>query len=138
MIFPNTRKDDYYNQEFLNKNDKEVITGYDYAVEAALNLFDNLNAYQEELNDMLEEDDNPIFKVLNFYAIIEEKSNTIQNIVRDWLENGRDDLITSMIDNMDENEYETNRNKYFAEHPDSDFYDTRNFSEVCKHARENE
>lgn len=92
---PDCRTDPAYNEKFLNDKDKEFIRGYDYAVDCILNLFTNLEVFPdfEELLD-------------DHKAIIKEgKTMIAQESVGQWAEMDRDELITSMINSMDEIEY---------------------------------
>ena len=42
MMFPECRNDNYYNEDFLTKTDKEFVRGFDWATEMAVdNFFDN-------------------------------------------------------------------------------------------------
>ena len=96
---PDCRSDEYYNERFLSDDDKTFVKGFDWAVNTILTILDNTEVY-EELDDLL--DDNK--------AIIKEgKAQIVRESIQDWAEAGRNELITSMIDSMDEDEYEENK-----------------------------
>ena len=96
---PDCRTDDFYNEKYLNEKDKEFLKGYDYAVEQALNLLNNADVYPD-FDDLL----NPNKSLVNT-----DKKEIVKNALDQWLEMERDELITSMIDYMDDDEYEANR-----------------------------
>jgi len=96
MLVPNCRTDESYNEKYLNAEDARFLKGYDWAVENALNLLNNTSAY-EELEQLLD----PNKAIVNL-----DKEDIVRSALADWLEGERDMLITSMIDHMDEKEYE--------------------------------
>ena len=102
---PDTRTDENYNEKYLNAQDKEFVKGYDYAVEQALNLLNNTDVY-DELDDLLD---------TNKALVNVDKCEIVENALKDWLEGERDMLITSMIDNMDDTEYEAIKARVDAE-----------------------
>lgn len=120
---------------FLDKQDKEFIKGYDYAVEVIANMIRyNLDTYEQELNDVLEEGfkaelDEVYSTRDDLYEIIEENKEIIANVIEVAAESERDMMITSMIDNMDDDEYEKNRQKVLKENNGKkEYYDTEYFS----------
>lgn len=153
MMMPDCRKDDYYNEDFLTKDDKEFVRGFDWCLEMAVdNFFDNLDIYFG--------DDEHLMRVLNEklpeHMQSEEeiewtfgsKENTIRKIetykellrskLIDYVESNRDELITSMIENMDEDVYEAVRNRVLKDHEKSpaadkkEYYDSRKFAVTGK------
>ena len=115
---PNCREDEHYNQKYLNTKDKEFIKGFDWAVEQVFdNFFNNLDMLdsdyleiilKQEIPENMQEEYTMIF---SFPDVTEENRQvkTYEDYIRfkilDWLESGRDELITSMVDGMDEKEY---------------------------------
>ncbi len=105
-----------YRQEYLNEEDDAFRRGYDYAVETVLNYFNNLDAFSDafleaELNldrvdtdavvsDCLTEDE---VKNLSRDTLI---LGTVHDTLADWLEMERNQFIVSLIDGMDDKEYE--------------------------------
>lgn len=146
MIFPNCREDAYYNEDFLNERDKEFIKGFDWATEMACDNFFN-NHYNDidsdENSDYL---DRTLTKIVPEYMQGEyemqftfgDRESETRTIVTyadyvcfkilEWIEQQRDELITSMIDNMNEDEYKTLREKALKEHPNKKYCDTRSYS----------
>lgn len=133
-MFPDCRNDDFYNVDFLNNDDKEFIKGMDYALEAVKNLIDNnLETYEAELNEVLEdgyepEEDEIFSKRQDLYEVLEENKEIISNIIEHWHESERDMMITSMIDNMDDDEYKKNREEAINKHITDKYYDSRKFA----------
>lgn len=93
---PDCREGEYYNQKYLNEKDKQFVAGFDWAVERISELFrGNINVFPE-LEELLDD---------NTAVIRENKEETVKNAVEEWAEMERDELITSMIDGMSEEEY---------------------------------
>ena len=116
MIFPNCREDIDYNQAYLDNADKEYLKGMDFQADQALNFFNNMDAYEDEFD--IEGEDINLINFLNNHSKILDK---LKECIDDWLETQRDEMITSMIDNMDEEEYKKNKEKNKSDK----FYDTR-------------
>ena len=93
---PDCRTDEAYNEKYLNNTDKEYVNGFDYAVEQVLNLIDNNLDVYPDLETILDR---------NKAIVNVDKVQIAHDAIEDWLEGERDMLITSMIDNMDEDEY---------------------------------
>lgn len=103
---PDCRTNEHYNQKYLNKMDKEFVAGYDWAVEQIVNMIENnVNVYPE-LED-----------ILDFHKAVAcvDKIKILKEAVEDWAEAERDNLITSMIDNMDDDEYQSIKKKVDSE-----------------------
>lgn len=77
-----------YNEEELNKQNKEFLAGYDWAVAEIKNMFDNLNVYPE-VEDLLAD---------NRAVITSGKVEMVTDAIGDWAEMQRNELIISMID----------------------------------------
>ena len=89
---PNCRTHEFYNEKYLVGDDFEFVRGYDWAVSEILNLFANLDVYFET---------DEIRGIPN--------AEKFKDAIEDWAEMGRNELITSMIDNMDEDEYDATK-----------------------------
>lgn len=94
---PDCRTNEFYNEKYLVGDNLEFVKGYDWAVSEILNLFANLEVYFET---------NEIQGIPN--------AEKFKDAIEDWAEMGRDELITSMIDDMDEDEYEAIKTKVDA------------------------
>ena len=105
MHIPDCRSDEAYNEKYLNDRDARFISGYDFAVEAVANIFNNLNVYPD-FEDLLTD---------NKAIIIDGKADVAKEAIDDWLESERDMLITSMIDNMDDDEYDAIKSRVDGE-----------------------
>ena len=102
---PDCRTDENYNEKYLNDKNKMFLAGYDWAVAEIKNMFSNLSVYPDV--EMLLDDDIAMVK--------EGKAQAVEEAVDDWAEMSRNELITSMIDGMEEAEYEAIKAKVDAE-----------------------
>lgn len=93
---PDCRTNEFYNEKYLVGDNLEFVKGYDWAVQEILNLFANVEVYPE-LEELLDD---------NRAVIREGKIDLIIKSITDWTEAQRNELITSMIDDIDEDEYE--------------------------------
>lgn len=97
---PDCREDENYNEKYLNETDKEYIRGYDYAVEEVLEtFFSNIDVYDLRVDG---EDIDLGLILENHESIL----NKLKEAMHEHFESSRDEMITSMIDNMDDKEYE--------------------------------
>jgi hypothetical protein len=124
---PNCREDENYNGKYLNETDKEFLRGFDWAVEQAVdNFFDNnfeidfgedddylthvltqkLPEGQKKEYDM--EDSFTESGEIEYHTVkVETYADLLRMKILEWCESGRNELIVSMIENMDEKEYES-------------------------------
>lgn len=101
-MIPDCRSDEYYNEKYLVDNDKMFVQGFDWAVSQIVNLFEgNLEVYPD-LKELLD-DKKAVIK--------DDKVKIAIEAIQDWAEMERDELITSMIDGMDEGEYQKIKEK---------------------------
>lgn len=98
---PDCRTDENYNEKYLNDKDKEFVAGFDWATEQMQNLYHNLDTYERDMN--ITGEDMNIIRYLKNHKDTREK---FFECLADWIEMARDEMITSMIDNMDDEEYE--------------------------------
>lgn len=149
MMFPDCRTDDAYNEDFLTNTDKQFVRGMDWCTEMAIdNFFDNhFNGeppieedgelsilLDKEIPDYLKDKYTMDFSFGDRQSE-EREINTYADLLRykllTWIESERDELITSMLDNMDEDIYEALRNKVLKENKEKDqpkeYYDSRKF-----------
>ena len=147
MLFPNCRDDHYYNQDFLDGTDAQFLKGFDWAIEMTVdNFFDNnMFGLQDEdgylahtLNDKIPEPIQIKYAIesankFNPWFEEERKVITYADLIRikllEWVEMHRNELITSMIDNMDDEIYTALRNKTLKDNDKKEnpkqYYDTR-------------
>ena len=108
---PDCRTDENYNFDALNEKDQEYVRGYDWAVACAVdNFFDNLEVYFDDdsyvshfLDEKLPESMRESYTVFDFTGESSDREiDTYGDLIRmnllNWVENHRDELITSMID----------------------------------------
>ena len=91
---PDVRTDENYNEKFLNEEDKMFLAGYDWAVEQATNMCNNLEVYPELLEIM--EDNKAVIK--------EGKADILKDALSHWLEADRNELVVSMLDAYEDEE----------------------------------
>lgn len=89
---PDCRSDEYYNQKYLSHDNAICLIERDLTASDAGGFFDNLDIYPE-LNNLLADD----------------QWRIVKDCLMDYLEMQRDNVVTSMIDSMDESEYEQNK-----------------------------
>ena len=123
-FIPNCREDEYYNQKYLTGEDKEFIRGYDWCTEMVVdNFFDNFfdvdndfirHYLSQKVPDYLKKEYDMIFSFHPYAENGEEhretrKIETYEDILRykmlEWIERRRDEMITSMIDDMCDEEF---------------------------------
>lgn len=97
--FPDCRTDEYYNEKYLNEKDKEFVNGFDWCVEQVVCAFENIDEYT--LRDEIDVRPSDIVKV----------AEAMKPWFERWLESDRNELITSMLDDMSEEEYEQIKSK---------------------------
>ncbi len=125
MLFPDTRLDENYNEDFLNDKDKEFIKGYDCALQSIKNLFENLDTYEDELRD--DED------IINLPAVLTKYNERIIKVIESEHESERDELITSALDAYSEEDYERYKaygialNEQRPQAEQKHYHDTRSF-----------
>ena len=147
MLFPDCRNDDYYNSDFLDRTNHEFVRGYDWATEAVDNLFDNLESLadgsdhierflDEKLPESMQDEYDMNFAFDEEHPTEHREVKTYGDFLRmkmlEWLESERNELIVSMIDNMDDEIYSAVRNKILKDNISSDkpkeYYDTRKYA----------
>lgn len=103
--FPDCRKDEDYNVNILSEKDRNFVYGFDYFMEMLPHIFEDLEsfAYVDDLN---------ISAFLLKIAASEKKKKALQDIIKDFYECERNELITSMIDAMDPDIYEANKKEW--------------------------
>ena len=142
MLFPNCREDAYYNQDFLDETDKKFLRGFDWAAEMACdNFFDNHYIDYDGNSDYLEitlAQPAPKYMQEEYemqfaFGDREDEKRTVETYadyirfqILEWIEVERNQLITSMIDSMDNNDYKENRHKAISENQNK-YYDTRKY-----------
>lgn len=145
MLFSDCRNDDYYNADFLTESDTQFVGGFDWTVETVDHLFDNLDCmedgsepiqelFETELPDDLKSEYTIDFTFQNPPSeerTVETYGDFFRMQLLAWLEAARNELITSMVDDMDEDLYKAVRNKVLrdnalSEHP-KEYYDTRKY-----------
>lgn len=129
---PNCRDDEYYNEKYLNEADSEYINGYDSSIDDNIdNFFTNLMNWEDDIKEALFPDPEDEEKVneavkMNFETIwnddmyysdyqIEDLEAMspytrlflfLKEKMLEWAEGNRNEMITSMLENMDESEYD--------------------------------
>lgn len=102
MKMPNCRTDECYNQKYLEESDRAWIYGYDYAVEQIISMIQWNTEIYPELDEILD--------YRKAVALVDKKGILCDSI-KDWAEMQRNELITSIIDNMNDEEYDAIKEK---------------------------
>lgn len=110
-----------YWQGYLKKEDADLIRGYDWATDIAVNsFFDNIDNFSDELEDLNFDEDKVDINVLHSHkdydAISYEEEQGLSKETRlliiirhelaQWMEANRDEFIVSRIDGYDLDEHE--------------------------------
>lgn len=120
---PNCREDENYNQKYLTGDDKEFVRGYDWCTEKVVdNFFDNFDSVDSDYLATYLEREVPDYMQVEYQmedsfphpgyeaGLESRRVKTYLDYIRYklllWVENSRDELITSMIDSMSDEEYE--------------------------------
>lgn len=128
-----TEKPNPYYEGLLSEADKNELFGYDFCKEQAENAFFNLDLYIEALSEIGFYLDKVDFSMLNkFYHSVESyeqcatdemtiETKTLMILLECMaitLESERDMLVTSMIDEMDDEEYKKNYKAVWGKEPE--------------------
>ena len=144
MIIPDCRNDIHYNEDFLSKDDKQYIAGFDWCTDTIGSAIADIKTggfftLEEEFEDDSEtlasvlEKELPVDVKKKLSENYEEEFETYADVLKyellQYIELERDELITSMIDGMPEDEYEKNRKEALIRNEESEnpkeYYDTR-------------
>ena len=126
---PNGRTDDAYNEKYLNAKDKEFLKGFDWCAEQAVdNFFDNNYERDDEgyIEHILAQELPESMKETYTMELAwgdesseERETKTYADYLRmrilEWIEMERNELIVSMIDSMNDEEYDSIKEKADAE-----------------------
>ena len=120
MLIPDCRRDEIYNEDFLNKDDTGFVKGFDWCAEHAADAaFNNLSCIFDEdsggkLAEVLAAEAPEHLRTKYDWERLDGTAEArevrtygdyLRYVLADWIERQRDELITSMIDGMDEGEY---------------------------------
>lgn len=115
MLIPDCRQDEYYNYDFLCDADKEHVDGFDLCIEVMRNALQNAEDMDFEGLDVRPSDISAVA------AAIGENLDRI-------CEAERDELITGLIDDMDDDEFKRLRAEAIAANGKDNYFDTRHFA----------
>ncbi len=139
---PFTKKEDEpnpYYQEYLNKDDDTFLDGFDWAEDDVDGFFGNLEIFVDDLDEDIVFDPEKLDEILLTKDDISEEERKaasketrfmlwLKDSLFQWLEMSRDELVTEMIDSMDDKEYAENFKKVWGKEPEE--YDPEEESEV--------
>ena len=143
MLIPDCRNDIHYNEDFLNKDDKEYVAGFDCCTDAIETSIAAIETATFIFDEVFEDDSETLAAVLEKELPVEVKKRLSDEYATkcetyadmllcelfQYIEMERDELITSMIDGMQEDEYEKNRKEALKRNEESEnpkeYYDTR-------------
>lgn len=120
MYYHDCRTDEYYNEKYLDKESKQELRGYDWCAEFVVdNFFDNLEScldsdiIEKLLNKKIPKECRETYEFTSSCGggyTVKRKTKRLKDWIRskllDYMESERDALIISILDNMDEDEYE--------------------------------
>ena len=116
---PDCRRDEYYNQKFLSGDKKAFADGFDWCAENAVDSFFN-NNYDDDTGEFLTHiltqkvpeclrEEYTMEYTFGDRPDEERTVETYADLIRfellRWIETERNELITSMIDSMSDEEY---------------------------------
>ena len=105
-------KENGYWQGYLDEDNAVFVAGFDFAVKtSADNFFDNIDYLANYDDDAIISVDDINLSLSEFF---EKHPNTLEAIRRallDWLEMSRDELVVSVIDGMEQEEYDRIKGK---------------------------
>ena len=143
MLFPDVRNDDWYNEDFLDGASKKEVLGFDWATFAVDNLFENIEqitdesdylekVFSEELPKSLQDEyDMERHDGEDEHREVKTYADFIRMKILSWLENERNEIVVSLIENMDESVYKALREKVLKDNEKSEnpkeYYDSRHF-----------
>ena len=125
-----TEEPNPYYQEYLNKDDDNFLDGYDWATEEEIvGFFNNLDVFLDDLdNDILFDPEKLDENLLAAEEVTDEDKKAASKETRfmlwlkesllQYMELSRDELVTSMIDAMEDEEYSENFKKVWGKTPD--------------------
>jgi hypothetical protein len=93
-----------YFEGLLTGRDADFIQGYDWAADQISNLPYNFEIYARET-----------FSEYFSRKQIEKIAKLLKPVLEEWLEMARDEIVVSMIDNMDDEEYKKAYIRIFGE-----------------------
>jgi hypothetical protein len=120
MYYHDCRTDEYYNEKYLDKESKQELRGYDWCAEFVVDgFFDNLESYLDSdiieklLNKKIPKECRESYEFTSPCGggyTVKRKTKRLKDWIRskllDYMESERNELIISILDNMDEEEYE--------------------------------
>jgi len=129
MLFPDCHNDKDYNEDFLDGSGHDFVKGYDAAMESitkscVLSDDDILKTRLPDnvLDDVRTEYEDPDISTFADY---------LKYMFKSYLEFTRDEIITSLIDNMPDDIYDAIKTKVLHENEQKEcpkeYYDTRKF-----------
>ena len=127
MLVPDCRNDESYNEDFLGTLDREFIKGFDWVP----HVVDEFCLGDDDYDILSQPLPEKVTKEIGeqYHTRVDTVGEYIALKFKEYLENERDMLITSMIDEMDDEIYNAIRNKVLKDNDSSpepkEYYDTR-------------
>ena len=129
---PNCRVDEAYNEKILNEEDSQYMYGYDICVDESVdNFFNNLKNWEADIKEAMYGEDSEAPLDIDYETVWnddmyysdyqEEDLQKMGSVTRlllllkermlEWAECNRNEIITGLIENMDDAEYEELKEK---------------------------
>lgn len=112
MLIPDCRNDNYYNYDFLDAERRLFADGYDDCIRALRSALRNLDDFFAEHPDC---------------RIKKRKRKALRRWLLDLLESDRNELIMSLIDDMEEDDYNAIREDAVLKNGAERYFDTRKY-----------
>lgn len=115
--YPFTReknKPNPYYEGLLSDENQRLMDEWNYIAGAVESFFGNMEVYEENFDGISGFNGSALTKDGSMES---EVANAFMKSLLEWINGERDEVVTSMIDNMDEAEYEANYKKVFGEEP---------------------
>lgn len=129
MLFPDCRNDKDYNEDFLDGSGHDFVKGYDAAMESITEscVLSDDDILKTRLPDNVLDDVRAEYDGSDISTF----ADYLKYALTSYLESTRDEIITSLIDNMPDDVYDAIKTKVLRENEQKEcpkeYYDTRKF-----------
>ena len=109
---PNCREDDTYNEKYLQGGDADYVAGFDWAVQCGMNnFFENIDERGYCDREEYKEIEEAVTQITpdNILGVLAKRPDLMEKLqeeLNNWVEMERDELITSMIESIDEDKFD--------------------------------
>lgn len=104
----------HYYEGLLSDENQRLMDEWNYIAGAVESFFGNMDVFEENFDEISGFNGSALTKDGSMES---EVADAFMKSLLEWINGERDEVVTSMIDNMDEAEYEENYKKVFGEEP---------------------